>query len=316
MSRLTLPETTEETLAEGFKYSYEVEDAPAIAGEGKPRRTYSSKGPMLTTPPGVTNLLENMKHGVEIGGDKKFLGHRPMIDGVAGPYVWQTYKQVYARIKNLGSALINRGYNPEENIGLFSINRPEWVIGEYACFWSGLVTVPLYDTLGDEAIEYIMQKCEIPLVFATADKAAVLLKLAPKLPALKSIVLMNEAKKELTDAAAKTKIQLIDIKKLEEEGSQKPQDHRKTATALLTHGNLLSFVAGSLHMMEHNQMYKMSKDDMYISYLPLAHVLERIVQVTLMYLGATIGFYQGDTLKLMDDMAVLQPTLFASVPRL
>jgi long-subunit acyl-CoA synthetase (AMP-forming) len=52
-----------------------------------------------------------------------------MVDGAAQPYVWQTYKQVYARIKNLGSALFNRGYTSGENVGLFSINRPEWVRG-------------------------------------------------------------------------------------------------------------------------------------------------------------------------------------------
>lgn len=69
-------------------------------------------------------------------------------------------------------------------------------------------------------------------------------------------------------------------------------------------------------MIEHKQTYPLSGNDVHISYLPLAHVFERIVSVCMMYLGASVGFYQGDTLKLMDDMAVLKPTVFISVPRL
>lgn len=332
---MTLPEYTEETQKEGFQYSYQV-DEPAKQGEGKARRSYTSKGPLPTLPPGVTNLLESLQHGADLNGEKPFLGHRIMSDdGVAGPYRWQSYNQVLSRIKNLGSALINRGYQKEENIGLFSINRPEWVISEYSCFWAGLVTVPLYDTLGDDAIEHIMLKCNIPLVFATDDKATILIKLADKLTCLKTIVVMNDSiPKALEDLAQNTKIKLIALKKLEEEGSQKPLDHVQVSTdtiatisftsgttglpkgALLSHGNLLAFLTGMLHMIERGQVYELSGNDVHISYLPLAHVLERIVQVSLMYLGASIGFYQGDTLKLMEDMAVLKPTIFASVPRL
>ncbi|XP_034599358.1 uncharacterized protein [Setaria viridis] len=54
----------------------------------------------------------------------------------------------------------------------------------------------------------------------------------------------------------------------------------------------------------------------YISYLPLAHIYERVNQVALLHCGVAVGFYQGDNLKLMDDLAVLRPTVFASVPRL
>lgn len=56
-------------------------------------------------------------------------------------------------------------------------------------------------------------------------------------------------------------------------------------------------------------------EELYLSYLPLAHIFERVVQVLLVSIGAKIGFYQGDILKLMDDLAALRPTIFVSVPR-
>jgi long-chain acyl-CoA synthetase len=57
-------------------------------------------------------------------------------------------------------------------------------------------------------------------------------------------------------------------------------------------------------------------EESFLSYLPLAHIFERVLHIMLVSVGAKIGFYQGDVLKLMDDLAALRPTFFASVPRL
>jgi long-chain acyl-CoA synthetase len=333
MSGKIHPETLQETQIAGFSYSYEVEQE-AIPGEGKARRVYSSTGPIPVTPEGVTNLLENIQAGVQKAGDRNFLGHRAMNGGVAGDYQWQSYNQVFARMKNVGYSLVDRGYKPGSNIGLFSINRPEWVISEYGCFWGGIVTVPLYDTLGDEAIEFIVQRTEMPAIFASSDKAAVLVKIAAKLPTLKTIFVMDSIPEELGAAAAKTDISLVEMKTMEKEGSEKPCPcvPLKTDTiatisftsgttglpkgVLISHGNLLAFLTGYQKMGEKKQVAVLNVTDIHISYLPLAHVFERIIQVTIFNAGGSIGFYQGDTLKLMDDCAVLKPTIFASVPRL
>ncbi len=61
---------------------------------------------------------------------------------------------------------------------------------------------------------------------------------------------------------------------------------------------------------------EITKDDIHISYLPLAHVFERAVMTMIIGSGAHAGFYQGDALKLLEDVAELRPTVFPSVPRL
>lgn len=62
--------------------------------------------------------------------------------------------------------------------------------------------------------------------------------------------------------------------------------------------------------------FSIGPGDVHLSYLPLPHILERLVVVGLLYKGCSIGFYGGDVLKLKDDLALLKPTLFVSVPRL
>ena len=80
---------------------------------------------------------------------------------------------------------------------------------------------------------------------------------------------------------------------------------------VLTHANLLASVSGSLH-----SGVEILPTDVYISYLPLAHMYERLVIETALACGAAIGFYSGELVTLLDDVAHLKPTLFASVPRI
>lgn len=60
----------------------------------------------------------------------------------------------------------------------------------------------------------------------------------------------------------------------------------------------------------------MNSTDTYISYLPMAHTLERNLFNTVMWYGARVGLFGGNVLALKDDLAILKPTIFASVPRL
>lgn len=83
--------------------------------------------------------------------------------------------------------------------------------------------------------------------------------------------------------------------------------------AMLTHK---AFVANIANFNRFDGVFKVYPDDVYISYLPLAHVFERFLMTACMAFQIQYGFYQGDVFKLKDDLAELKPTLMVSVPRL
>lgn len=58
------------------------------------------------------------------------------------------------------------------------------------------------------------------------------------------------------------------------------------------------------------------ENDIHLSYLPLAHIFERVVSMNMIFVGASVGYFAGDVFKLKDDLAILRPTFFISVPRL
>lgn len=80
---------------------------------------------------------------------------------------------------------------------------------------------------------------------------------------------------------------------------------------MLSHMNLISVGTGLHHI-----GIKITEKDFYLSYLPLAHIMERTVMHVMIMQGSAIGYFGGDILKLKEDMIALRPTIFVSVPRL
>lgn len=81
--------------------------------------------------------------------------------------------------------------------------------------------------------------------------------------------------------------------------------------AKLSHRNLIAAATGSKY-----GAFNIDHNDIYISYLPLAHSFEQVLFCCALVCAAKVGYFGGDVLKLTDDCQVLKPTLFPSVPRI
>ncbi|MEQ2259723.1 Long-chain-fatty-acid--CoA ligase 6, partial [Xenotaenia resolanae] len=111
---------------------------------------------------------------------------------------------VTARAEHLGSGLLHQGCQPNPNqfIGVFAQNRPEWIISELACYTYSMVVVPLYDTLGADAIRFIINTADISTVICDkVEKAQVLLANVERkeTPKLQRIILMDTFGSELEE---------------------------------------------------------------------------------------------------------------------
>ncbi|XP_048464802.1 long-chain-fatty-acid--CoA ligase 5 isoform X2 [Rhincodon typus] len=245
--------------------------------------------------------------------------------------------QVSDRAEYLGSGLLYRGCNPspDQYIGVFAQNRPEWIISELACYTYSMAVVPLYDTLGREAIVYIINKAEISTVICDKpNKVHTLLENYEKnlTPILKTVILMDPFDDALKERGTKCGVAVLSLKEVEDLGREnlkkpvppKPEDMcivcftsgttGDPKGAMLTHGNVMANSAAFFKIIESTFIPR--TDDISISYLPLAHMFERVVQTALYCSGSRVGFFQGNIQLLTDDMKTLQPTVFPVVPRL
>ncbi|XP_051522803.1 long-chain-fatty-acid--CoA ligase 5-like [Myxocyprinus asiaticus] len=278
-------------------------------------------------------LYEVFQRGLRVSGNGPCLGYRKK----GQPYQWLKYKQVSDRAEFLGSGLLHRGLKPSQEsfIGIFSQNRPEWIISELACYTYSMVAVPLYDTLGPEALVFIINRAKISTVLCDKhDKAETLLANCEKglSPVLKTIILIDPFDTALTERGSKSGVDILSLKDIEALGKDnlhkpvppKPKDLSiicftsgttgDPKGAMLTHENVVADAAGVLQSFEN--VFVPIPTDVSISFLPLAHMFERVVQTVMYGAGGRVGFFQGDIRLLPDDMKALQPTIFPVVPRL
>ncbi|KAG8579010.1 hypothetical protein GDO81_010684 [Engystomops pustulosus] len=306
-----------------------------LEGGGGTRHSVLGDGPKLLTHyyDDARTMYEVFQRGLHISENGPCLGSRKPNQ----PYEWLTYKEVSDRAECLGSGLLHQGCkaSSDQFIGVFAQNRPEWIISELACYTYSMVVIPLYDTLGHGAIRYIINTADISTVICDkAEKAKILLENVEKgeTPGLKSVVLMDAVDQQLVERGRNCSVRIQTMQEVEECGRKNrrspvpptPDDLSivcftsgttgNPKGAMLTHGNVVADFSGFLKVTE--KVIFPKQDDVLISFLPLAHMFERVIQSVVYCHGGRIGFFQGDIRLLSDDMKTLRPTIFPVVPRL
>ncbi|XP_061906668.1 long-chain-fatty-acid--CoA ligase 1 isoform X1 [Entelurus aequoreus] len=273
------------------------------------------------------------RRGLRIAESGPCLGFRKP----SQPYQWISYSEVAQQAQLLGSGLLAKGCQPkpQQFVGIFAQNRPEWIITELACYTYSMAVVPLYETLGLEAMVHILNLAGISVVVCDREeKAASLLENKEKghAPKLSCLVLFDHFSQALVARARACQVEVLKLSQLMELGRQNLQDPvppqpedlavvcftsgttGKPKGAMITHGNIASNTSSVIKILEGS--FVIGQEDISISYLPLAHMFERMIQVSMFCHGARVGFYQGDISLLMDDIKTLKPTFFPVVPRL
>jgi len=244
-------------------------------------------------------------------------------------YEWLTYGQAAADRAVIASGLERLGVRPSERVGLYSVNCADWVLTEGALTRCGCVSVPLYDTLGPEAVQFICTHAELVAVACHASVLSTMMATLAACPTVKLVVVFGAkrgAPPPPPSPVSGVKVVTLDaVRSAGRAAPCPPHPPRASDVATIcytsgTTGNPKGVVLTHLNLVSNTAAMEEGLDegvgDVHISYLPLAHIYERVIVYTCLHSGAAIGFFRGDVLGLLDDMAALRPTIFVSVPRL
>lgn len=319
------------------KFSTQVESGRA-GKNGQPSvgpvyRNALAKDGFPTIDPNMTTSWDVFSVAAEKYAGNKMLGWREFTNGKAGAYLWKTFKETYEEVLCVGSALRHLGAKTGSRIGIYGVNCPQWAIAMQACNGYSYICVPFYDSLGSGAVDYIIEHAEVDFVFVHEKKVKEILSSDCKSGRqLKFMTSFTSMTKEQNDIAVSLGMKVYSWNEFLQMGKEylseplppRPLDictimYTSGTTGnpkgvILTHENVAAFVHGvDLYMALFED--KMTVDDVYLSFLPLAHILDRVVEEYFFHKGASVGYFQGDMNAIRDDLMELKPTLFAAVPR-
>jgi long-chain acyl-CoA synthetase len=238
-----------------------------------------------------------------------------------------SHQQLLADVHALADALASLGIVRGDRVALLSENRPEWALADYAMLCSGVLNVPLYPTLPANQMAYILQDAGARAVFVSnAEQLEKIREARKTVPGVEHVILFDvkpAAAGEISLAQLLERGRGADVrtdaKTFRQQATSIGPDDIATLIytsgttgqpkgVMLTHNNICSNVLAQDWM-------KAKKGDPFVtvSFLPLSHIFQRMVDYCLFHLGCTIAYSTID--NAVKSMGEVKPTIVVAVPR-
>ncbi|KAI9315214.1 hypothetical protein BX666DRAFT_1960409 [Dichotomocladium elegans] len=251
-------------------------------------------------------------------------------------YQYLTYKEASDRVHDLGAGLYALGLRERAKLEIFAPTTMHWLLMAHATFTQNMMIVTAYDTLGEDGLLHSMNETGVEAIFTSAELLPTVTKVAAQCPTLKHVIYHGEAKPKVAENAKVAQVEnVLSVDELVALGRQHPREPRlpepedmccimytsgstgNPKGVMLTHKNLVGAIAGVNVLL--GQM--ITDNDCIMAYLPLAHVLEFLVENLCIFWGVTLGYGSIRTLtdtsvrNCKGDIKEFRPTIMTGVPQ-
>ena len=263
----------------------------------------------------ITRVFDLLQYNLEKFPKDEFISGK-----IAGEWKHYSTKAFCDSVNALSKGLVDIGIGKESRVAVMSHNRPEWNISDFAIMQLGAYQVPLYPTLAEHDIQFILENAEITVVFVAdevlykklkpvcdASNREIQIYTFDKISGAAHWVMLTEKGRTLD------KIDLDSYRK-----AVTPEDvltliytSGTTGTpkgVMLTHNNLVNNFVNSAVLLPKG----IEKG---LSFLPLSHIFERMVVYLYMYCGTSV-YYAESMETIVADIQHIKPNAFSTVPRL
>jgi len=252
--------------------------------------------------------------------------YKPKDDVIAskenGQWVKYSIKQYREMADNISYGFLALGVKPGDKIAQISSNRVEWNILDMAILQVGAVHVPIYPTISESDYLYILNHSEVKYVFVSgAELLRKIQHILPEVPTLKDIYTYkdNNELKHLSELVDLGKANMNQVLLEQRKAAVNPDDmatiiYTSGTTGnpkgvMLSHSNIISNFKACAHIPPFGEEARA------VSYLPLCHVYERMLNYLYQYDGISV-YYAENIGTITDNMKEVRPQILTTVPRL
>jgi long-chain acyl-CoA synthetase len=236
---------------------------------------------------------------------------------------WKKYsiKEYIEIVNNISYGFLKLGVKKGDKIATITYNRPEWNFLDMAIMQVGAIHVPVYPTVSESDYEYILNHAEITFIFTAGEEMYRKIKhLLPNVPSLKSIYTFKnlhgiEHLNELISLGKENpNPELLEKCKNEIKTNDLATIIYTSGTTgnpkgvMLSHQNIISNFIGA------SSIPYFGPEAKALSFLPLCHILERMLNYLYQYMGYSI-YYVQSLATIAENMKEVQPEIMCAVPR-
>jgi long-chain acyl-CoA synthetase len=269
---------------------------------------------VLVPTPVATRLSDDVvRHGTQTP-DRVILARR-----VGDAWTGVTAGEFLADVRRVAKGLVASGVQVGDRVGLMSRTRFEWTLVDYAVWFAGGVTVPIYETSSAEQVEWILSDSgAVAVVYESERHVAQHTEIADHLTPDLRVLVMDRGDLDTLRAAGDT------VSDEELEARRTAVSATDLATIIYTSGTTgrpkgcslshLSFAFEAENIVASVPEIFTDPDCSTLLFLPLAHVFGRIIQIACISAGVRLG-HSPDVTNLLPDLAEFRPTFLLAVPR-
>ncbi len=270
--------------------------------------------PMRVTVPGTGNLTDDVVRNAEEHPDGVAFLRRA--GSTWSEVTWRTFR---AEVEAVAKGLVAAGIEPGDRVALLSRTRYEWTLFDYAIWFAGAATVPIYETSSAEQIEWILADSGARAVVAESPEHVARIKQGrDRLGELhhvwsiedNAVAVLTTLGEEIDDAelvarrVSATPTSLATL--IYTSGTT-----GKPKGCFITHGNFMFELTVAVDELE--ELFEL-EGAATLLFLPLAHVFARIIQIGCVKARVRMG-HSADIKNLLDDFEAFKPTFILAVPR-
>ena len=302
--------------------------------QATPTKIMHAHGEPLVVPPEreADNLVDLVHRAVERYPDREAIRwKRPKARGEGaseGGWESRTYRELWDWVTQLSLGLRDLGLVEGHAAAIMSRTRAEWTIADLAALATGAITAPIYPQSEPNQAAFILNNVGARVVFVeNAQQAAKIEGIRSEVPTLEHVITMDPSGRfadgtlTFDDVIARADMDPNNRRLWREGWASIPAD--RTATVIHTSGTTANPKGASLShaniLFNHQaalQVIDLTEDELFLSWLPMSHIFERLVGEFLpLGLGASVAYAEPLIERLAQNMADVQPTVMAAVPR-